>query len=98
MTGKRWEPAAPYLEVRLVLDELLGASVQEANVGVALLHRLPAQLHHQPQDPMGCRVLGPKVYGQTRDLFVSQRVLVCSGEERGESGRDEHPPWQHRCP
>ena len=96
--GKRWEPAAPYLEVRLVLDELLGASVQEANVGVTLLHRLPAQLHDQPQDPVGSRVLGPKVYGQTGNLLVSQRVLVCSGEDRGDSGREEHPPPEAPLP
>jgi len=89
--GQRWEPPAPYLEVRLVLDELLGASVQEANVGVTLLHRLPAQLHDQPQHPVGSRVLGPKVYGQSGDFLVSQRVLVCAGGERGESGREEHP-------
>lgn len=95
---KQWEITAPYLEVCLVLNELLGASVQEANVGVTLLHRLPAQFHDQPQDPVGSRVLGPKVYGQTGDLLVSQRVLVCSGEGRGELGKEERPPPEALLP
>lgn len=36
-----------HLQVGLVLDEFLRAAVQQANVGVALLHRLSAELHDQ---------------------------------------------------
>lgn len=37
------------LQVGLVLNELLRAPMQEANVGVCALHHLSVQLQHQPQ-------------------------------------------------
>lgn len=53
-----------YLQVGLVLDELLGATVQQTYMRVTLLHRLATQFHHQTQHAVGCRVLRPEVYSE----------------------------------
>lgn len=56
--------AQSYLQVGLVLNELLGATVQQTHMRVTLLHRLTTQFHHQTQHAVGCRVLRPKVYSE----------------------------------
>ena len=70
-----------YLQVGLVLDELLCAPVQQPHVGVALLHRLPAELQDQPQHAVGGRVLGPEVDGQVGHVLLRGGVLVWGGGE-----------------
>lgn len=63
----------PYLQVGFILNELFGAAMKQADVWVALLHQLSAQLHHQAQHAVSGRVLGPEVDGQVG------HVLLCGG-------------------
>lgn len=79
--------AVAYLQVGLVLDEFLSPAVEQANMGVTLLHRLAAQLQHQPQDPMSRRVLRPKVNHIVGDVAIPRRVFVCWPESGGDKGR-----------
>lgn len=65
-----------HLQVGLVLNELLCAAVQQPHVGIALLHRLPAQLQHQAEHAVGRRVLGPEVNRQVGHLLLRVRVLI----------------------
>lgn len=68
---------AQYLQVCLVLDEFLCATVKQANVGVTFLNRLSAELQDQAQYTVSSGMLGPKVDGQVRHTLFSRRVLVC---------------------
>lgn len=43
------------LQVRLVLDQLLGPAVQEADVGVGADHVLPVQLQHHSEMMLGLK-------------------------------------------
>ena len=61
---------AQYLQVGLVLDELLCAAVQQADVGVTLLHGLSAELQDETQHAVSRRVLGPKV-----ELNIPHKLL-----------------------
>ena len=49
------------LQVGLVLDQLLGAAMQEADVGIDALHDLAVELQHQAQHAVGGRMLRPEV-------------------------------------
>ena len=49
--------------VGLALTEFLNAPVEVADMGSCLDDDLPVQLEDQPQNPMGCRVLGPHIDG-----------------------------------
>lgn len=64
------------LQVRLVLDEFLRAAVQQTNVGVALLHRLSAELHDQAQHAVGRRMLRAKVDGQVGNFLLGRGIFV----------------------
>ena len=52
------------LQVGLVLDQLLGAAVQEPDVGINALDHLAVEIQYQAQDAMRCRVLGPEIDGE----------------------------------
>ena len=52
---------ADRLQIGLVLDQLLGAAVQEADVGVDAFHDLAVQLQHEAQHAVGRGVLGAEV-------------------------------------
>ena len=60
------------LLVVLVLDELLGAAVQQPDVRVGADHRLAVELEHQPEHAVRRGVLRPKVDREVLDL----RLLV----------------------
>src|SRR3546814_4975098 len=56
------------LQVGLVLDELLGAAMQQADVRVGALDHLAVHLQHQAQHAMRGRMLRPEVERQRLDL------------------------------
>lgn len=66
-----------YLQVGLVLDELLCAAVKQADVGVTFLDGLSAELQDQAQHTVRSRVLGAEVYGQVGHILLCRRVFVC---------------------
>ncbi len=52
---------ADRLQVGLVLDQLLGAAVQQADVRIDALHDLAVQLQHEAQHAVRRRVLRPEI-------------------------------------
>ena len=68
------------LQVGLVLDEFLCAAVQQAHMGITLLHRLPADVKHQTQHAVGSGVLWPKVNGVVRHL-LHRSIFICREKE-----------------
>lgn len=71
----------PYLQVCLVLNELLGAAVEQADVRVALFDGLSAELQHQPQHAVSRRMLRPKVDGQVGHVLLCRRIFVWKGSK-----------------
>lgn len=63
-TVKVWQG----LQVRLVLDQLLGATVQQTDVGVGANNLFTIELEDETQDTVGGRVLGTKVDSVMSDL------------------------------
>jgi hypothetical protein len=51
------------LQVRLVLNQLLSATMQQPNVRICTLHDFSVQLQEQPQHSMGCWMLRSKIDG-----------------------------------
>ncbi len=77
-----------YLQVSLVLDELLCAAVKQADMGVTFLDRLSAELQDQTQHTVSCRMLGTEVDGQVGHVLLCRRIFVCrrtTEEKRAES-------------
>ena len=58
------------LQVALVLDQLLGTAMQQADVGIAAFDDLAVHLDDQAQHAVGRRVLRPEVHRQGLDLDV----------------------------
>ena len=58
------------LQVALVLDQLLGAAMQQADMRIAALDDLAVHLDDQAQHAVGRRVLRPEVHRQGLDLDV----------------------------
>ena len=59
---------ADRLQVGLVLDQLLGAAMQQADVRVDALHHLAVELQHQPQHPVRRRMLRAEVDVEIADF------------------------------
>ena len=59
---------ADRLQVGLVLDQLLGAAVQQADVGVDALHHLAVELQHEAQHAVGGGMLGAEVDVEVADF------------------------------
>src|SRR5205807_3478604 len=58
------------LEIGLMLDQLLGAAMQQADVRIDALDDFSVELEDKPQHPMGRRVLRSKIYREvTEALF-----------------------------
>lgn len=64
------------LQVCAVLDELLGAAVQQSNVGVGAHNLLAVELEDQTQHTVGGRVLGAEVDGVVADLAGAVHVAL----------------------
>lgn len=73
---------AQYLQVRLVLYQLFGAAVKQADVWVTFFHGLSAELQHQAQDSVSSRMLGAEVNRQVGDIFLCRWIFVCSKQKR----------------
>lgn len=71
-----------YLQVGLVLDEFLRATVKQADVGVAFLDRLSTELQHKTQHSVSSRVLGTEVDGQVGHIFLCGSIFVCQEENK----------------
>src|SRR6202049_457760 len=55
------------LQVGLMLDQLFGAAVQEADMGIDSSHYLTIKLQHQAQNTVRSRMLRPKVDGEVTE-------------------------------
>src|SRR5437016_5042200 len=55
------------LQVGLVLDQLLGAAMQQADMRIDPLHHLAVELQHQPQHAMRGGMLWSKIDGEVAD-------------------------------
>ena len=58
------------LQVGLVLDQLLGAAVQQPDMRIDALDDLAVELQHQPQHAVRGRMLRPEVDGEVADLLL----------------------------
>lgn len=64
------------LEICLVLDQLLGTSMQQTDVGVGADNLLAVELENQTQHAVSGGMLRTKVDGVVSDLAVRNRVLA----------------------
>ncbi len=62
------------LQIRLGLDQLLGAAVQEADVGIDALDQLAVELEHEAQNAVRGGMLRPEVEVERADLCLSHRI------------------------
>ena len=63
------------LQVRLVLDQLLGAAVQQPDMRVGALHHLALHLQDEAQDAVRGRMLRPEIDRVAVDLDLVRRQL-----------------------
>ena len=75
------------LQVGAVLDQLLGAAMQQPDMRVGSLHHLAVHLEHQPQDAVRGRVLRAEIDGVAVDLDDLPIAL-----RLGVGNRDAHRP------
>ena len=61
------------LQIGLVLDQLFGAAVQEADMRINPLDHFAVEFQHKAQHAMRCRMLRPKVDGEALDLRLGRR-------------------------
>ena len=52
------------LEIGLVLDQFLGAAMEQANMRVDALHHFAVKLEHEPEHAMRSRMLRPEIDGE----------------------------------
>jgi hypothetical protein len=55
------------LQVRFVLDQLLGSTVEQSDMRIDALNDLTVKLEHEAQNAMSRRVLGPEIDGEIAD-------------------------------
>ncbi len=59
------------LKIGLLLDQLLGAAMQQADMRIDALNHLAVEFQHQAQHAVRCRMLRPKIDGEiAKVLFV----------------------------
>ena len=54
------------LQIGLVLDQLFGAAVKQADMRIDARDDLAVELEHEAQNAMGCRMLRPEIDGRCR--------------------------------
>src|SRR5262249_48550127 len=59
------------LQIGLILDQLLGSAVQQADVRIDTLYDLAVELEHEAQDAVGGGMLRPEIDGE-----IAERRLV----------------------
>lgn len=69
------------LQVRPVLDQLLGAAVQQSDVGVGTHDLLAVELQNQPQHTVGGWMLGPEIDRVVSDLLARDVGVVVVGAQ-----------------
>ena len=62
------------LQVGLVLDQLLGAAMQQPDMRIDALDHLAVELQHQAQHAVRRRMLRPEVDGEVADVLASVMV------------------------
>ena len=72
------------LQIGLVLDQLLGAAMQQADMRIDARDDLAVQVQHQAQHAMGGRMLRPEIDGELRSS-VGRRVRPACFEGDGAS-------------
>ena len=63
------------LQVGLVLDQLLGAAVEQPDVRIDALDNLAVELQHEPQHPVRGRMLRPEVDREVPELVLCHDAL-----------------------
>ena len=66
---------ADRLQVGLVLDQLLGAAMQEADMRIDALDNLAVELEHKAQHAVRRRVLRPEIDGEVAGSLSSGGIL-----------------------
>src|SRR6266699_2767405 len=75
------------LQIGLVFDQLLGSTVQQADVRIDALDDLAVELEHQAQHAMRGRVLGPEIDGEIAERgFVHRTSTSSPRQPRGRPG------------
>jgi hypothetical protein len=64
------------LQVRFVLDQLLGSAVEQSDMRIDALNDLAVELKHETQDAVGRRVLGPEIDGEIADSSFGHTGLT----------------------
>ena len=75
------------LQIGLVLDQLLGAAMQQADMRIDALDDLAVELQHQAQHAMRRRMLRPEIDGEVADVGFGHVHR---------SSRSPRPPWPCR--
>ena len=57
------------LQIGLVLDQLLGAAMQQPDMRIDALDDLAVELQHQPQHAVRRRMLRPEIDGEVAERF-----------------------------
>ena len=63
------------LQIGLVLDQFLGAAMQQTDMGIDPFDDLAIQLHHHPQDAVRRRMLGAEVDREILDFEITNRGI-----------------------
>src|SRR5262249_18628264 len=77
------------LQIGLVLDQLLGTAVQEADMGVNALDHLAVEFEHEAKHAMRRRMLRPEVDGEIAGgcgYVVHDSTQMANGEWRVANG------------
>ena len=61
------------LQIGLLLDQLLGAAMQEPDMRIDALHDLAVELQHQAQHAMRRRMLRPEIDVEVADVGFGHR-------------------------
>ena len=70
-----------------MLDQLFGAAVQEADMGIDSSHYLAVKLQHQAQNPVRSRMLRSKVDREVAEiLFVHGQAFGSAFSSPGSTG------------
>ena len=71
------------LQIGLVLDQLLGAAVEQPDMGIDALDDFAVHLHDHAQHPVGRRVLRPEVQGHRLDLCLGHQPFFSTFSSPG---------------
>ncbi len=64
------------LQIGARLHQLLGATMQEADVGIDAFDHFPVEFEHEPQDAVRRRMLGPEVDREVAEVLFGHRTAL----------------------